>query len=381
MIPEPPPVAGPSVPRPIAGTRHRRNESYRSLRSQASESSPGSSLPTPMFDPASMMHSPATMPPHAPPMRPAAIPTAFLDLDFVVIRANGPFEQILAGGRDLVGRQLGDFASLADGDSFQNIRAELRNERDSREPSYMPPIFQSARDQLRGVMEDEVDRLAAPFTDRSYTWIRIPPGPLAETFPARVRLAKAETYFVVITLPTFQPMTAPPQPYPAALVPPTAQRGPQGQLIYPEPPPPSHYPFAMTGAQRPGAMQNAPPPPAGQGYPPPPQLHPYPPYPPSILPSQQLPSPLTTTRLPAAEPPTAATPFTPRTAARQPAQQQPPLQLPPLLPSVSQPAPAPGPSTSTLERTTSREEQPSDDDDSSSPRKRRRVMGIDDVLQ
>ena len=387
MLPEPAggesaqTVAGPSAPRPIAGTRHRRTESLRSLRSQGSDGSAGSALPTSLLQPPHSMFPP---PPVAPPVGPLPspeIPTAFVDLDFIIVRANGPFQQILGGGRELSGTILDDVTSSADNESFHNIRVRLKAERDAREPAYMPPIIPPGRRPLEGVFEHDVDRLSQVFADYTYMWSRRLPSGQMETFPARIRLAKADMYFVAITLPTFHPVSGPPQPSPrtvTAMLPPDSSPS-QHRSSMQMSPGILQYSYAGPGSSR------VPQQPMGEHFAiprafPTQMASPYSPFQARPGTQQYLP-PVTGPRPSASEPPTLATPFVARPAARKterPLQSF--MQLPPILGSTPSFA---GPSSGMSAATTAQHETQFDDDEdeTGSPRKRRRVMGIDDVLQ
>lgn len=377
--------------RPIARTRHQRTESLRSLRSQTSDGSSGSSLPTPGYPP--ILQAGWTYPTSRPPSFgiPAHLtPTAFLDLDFNFIRANRPFQQILSNDQDVRGRQLQDVVAPADGESFMALRGRLKGERESREPAYMPPILPPGEDPIQGVMEDDAERLSSGFSDQTYTWTRAEPGPQRETFPARVRLAKATTYFVVVTLPSFRPVdmlppaTSLPPPGFIAAPPriPTLPSQPSDPRIETQSAPPGPY-YPQAGVL-PGTPQFFPtvanPSLPNRSYPSIQPLQQGQPYPPTAQQQQQPGTP----RLPTAEPPMQITPITPLTAAVAPRPQlASSMQLPPLTGTPgSRPA---GPAIEAAgalqqqQQQRQQEQQPSDDEEES-PRKRRR-MDISDVLQ
>lgn len=207
--------------RPIAATRSRRAESFRSIQSMTSEESPSYGPPsTPSFlpRPPPPFQTPLTYQPPlhltTSPQAEPEVPTALLDLDFVIIRANTSFRQVMADNRDLTNHRLHEIAAPADSESFMSIRTRLRGEREVREPSYLPPIVSSGEDPLGGISDAEVERLTQGFSDHTYMWVQLQPGPRgSQTFPARVRLAKAATYFVVVSLPSFRPVEPPP-PHP-----------------------------------------------------------------------------------------------------------------------------------------------------------------------
>lgn len=360
-------AAGLLTPRQYARARHHRGDSLRSLRSQTSnEQSPQSSLPTPSLPrPGPILPSYAMPPPPPSDLPPAEVPTAFLDLNLVLIKANAPFRDIIALGRDVTGMRLSDLVTALDSDGLEQIQSAARAEREAREPAYMPPIIQPGQDPIQGVTEADIDRLTYSFMERSYTWRRSSPGSPPETFPARVRLGKANTYFLVVTLPTFRPVVSPtsstPLPFPSAF----GGNDPRyaGQN-HPSNTPASQYLAQYAGPSRPFAA--------------PPLQSSYPPYPGPSPPQQSHPP---GTPLSAAEPPTGPTPFTPRAMATEPERRlRSPVQLPPLL--ASAPEPRFRSSTSQPPQSSSSAQRPSesDEEDDGEPKKRRRV-GISDVLQ
>ena len=398
MLTEPgprPPVPAPATPstasRPITGVRHRRTESLRSIRSQTSDGSSGPSLPTPGFPQAPMLQAPFTYqqpPPPSAGLSAAQIPTAYLDLDFIFIKANRPFEQIIYSGQEIRGRQLTELAAPADGESFQAIRNRLRSEREAREPAYMPPILQAGQDPLQGVTEADVERLTQGFADYTHLWTRNRPGSPPENFPIRIRLAKATIYFVVVTLPSFRP-ALPPQPPPVApgfVAPPpfaTSTPFPQERRVATQSAPPSHYyPFPSTVGppppQQPSGGQLM----QSRTYPPPQPGMPHLPQP-GYTAYQYSQPPATPPRLPIAEPPTETSPFAPRSAAREVAQLPGVgVQLAPIIGGPAGPVEPSGtrPRESRPQQVSSSEEDGESGESARSPKKRRR-MGIGDVLQ
>ncbi|EMC91776.1 hypothetical protein BAUCODRAFT_152155 [Baudoinia panamericana UAMH 10762] len=380
-----PVIAGPatSAARPTAETRHRRGESFRSLRSQASDESTGYAATTPRQFLSTALPPPFAAQPLAPtPARPAfEIATALLNTDMVIIRANIQFEQILFGGQPVRGRHISDIATPADAESFLTIRNRLRAERESREPTFMPPILRPGQDPLVGIPETDADRYTQGLSDRTYIWTYAQPAGRFETFPVRVRQAKASTYFVVVTLPSFRPVeprTSPMYPMhapPLLFGPPLQTHSAlpprqSGSLSAPPfTPLPFASPTAMTQPQG-DPIQAL----SSRTYPPPQPFLPYQ--------AQQQPQPMfystapLTPRLPVAEPPTEPTAFTPRSLPIESLRvmEAPPLNLPPI---GARPVTA-GPSASQEMKGLSEEEDGGPN--LRSPRKRRRV-GIRDVLQ
>ncbi|KAK4494194.1 hypothetical protein PRZ48_014492 [Zasmidium cellare] len=411
MLPEPGassagPLGGPDLStRPIASTRHRRQESFRSLRSQGSDGSGIASSPTYPYPPPPTATQ-ATFGFHYPPppsITPGyEVPTAYLDLDFIILKANQSYRQIMAAGQEVAGRQLSDIAAPADGETFQNIRNRLRVERDNRDPAYMPPINQPGQDPLQGAVEADVERYTQGFDDNTYTWSQTQLGPAAQTFPARVRLAKANAYFVAVTLPSFRPVDQPPSApppiltrIPQPLVPglqtqtPESYVSPARQMATQSAPPTGYVTFQGAVVPSQPAPRSAGQTASSRTFPgtQPSMSYQQPQPPPAYTPFQ----PATgTARLPVAEPPTDTNPFTPRSTHRELPPPGTPdragIQLPPI---VASPAPAAGPPAQTLagpseprpptQQGETSEAEVDDDGRPESSRKRQR-MGIDDVL-
>ncbi|KAM0717367.1 hypothetical protein Q7P37_007219 [Cladosporium fusiforme] len=402
--------------RPIAATRQRRAESFRSIQSITSEESSSYGPPTPGFfpRPPAPFQTPLTYPAPArqvfsTPIEPE-VPTALLDLDFVIIRANMSFRQIMADNRDLTRSRLHEFAAPADAESFMSIRSRLRGEREAREPAFLPPIVSSGEDPLGGVSDAEVEKLTQGFSDQTYTWVQLKPGPRgSQTFPARVRLAKAATYFVVVTLPSFRPIEHPKPLMPAAPVGSPYSFGPpllpaeealkeqQRQGSTHSAPPSLVYPYEPTHGpaqhlrHRPRAPSRSYP----QPQPQPQSQYPYPSQQPQsqfFLSSQPLSGYPQESRPTAASPHTQAPPYGPGplpASLTGPSRdvQLPPIATSPALALASGPSSMPpvhGPSPATATTTVAQRSSDSDEDSEGrklrSPRKRRR-MGIDEVLQ
>lgn len=231
---------------------------------------------TPMLAPPSFYNY--SQPSSSAVLTPAEVPTAFLDVDLVLLRANQPFQQIMNAGSDIKGRHISELVAPADNEAFQSIRSRLRGEREAREPAYMLPIVQSSQDPVQGVSEADIERLSSGFAEYTYTWRRILGGTEGEIFPARVRMGKTTAYFVIVTLPSFRP---------------TGSIGPSAGSMNPWPPPPQ-TPTPVRAQYWPGQPLSSPtyPPPlqpsfAAQSYP----AQRMTTHEQSVLPSMQRPSP------------------------------------------------------------------------------------------
>ncbi|KAK6438731.1 hypothetical protein LTR95_005061 [Oleoguttula sp. CCFEE 5521] len=241
--------------RPMATPRHRRQESFRSIQSLTSEGSPSYGPPTPSYlpQPSQPYQSALT---YSSPRSSAQsnlageVPTALLDMNLVIMRANRAFQQIMAAGRELTQQRLTDIAAPADSESFIAIRDSLREERDGREPSYLPPILPSGETPITGVDDRDVERYTAGYRNRTHTWLQLQAAPgAAQTFPARIRLAKAATYFIVVTLPSFRPIDDRPPPQQRSVYSPHLAFSPGPSLQQPRP---------ITPQQRPPSVHSAP---------------------------------------------------------------------------------------------------------------------------
>ncbi|KAL1644680.1 hypothetical protein SLS58_004141 [Diplodia intermedia] len=90
---------------------------------------------------------------------------ALLNLDLHIIKTNQAFN-VLFGRSDLSGRALSELVETHHAETVYRLRSELREERDQREPSYMPPIF-GPREQeaVQGIEEEDLDRISQGYTD------------------------------------------------------------------------------------------------------------------------------------------------------------------------------------------------------------------------
>ncbi|WPH04537.1 Hypothetical protein R9X50_00742900 [Acrodontium crateriforme] len=370
-----------SQTRLTAKARIRRSETY-SINPQGNEGPSTLAPPSPLRT--GFTYHP---PPNVNIQTPYEVPMAYMDLDFVFLRANSSFERIMLGGQESRGRHLSDVALPADKSDFQSIQDRLRREREEREPSYMPPILQPGLASISGVSDGDVDRLSQGFSDHTYTWInRRLTSSDRSVFPARVRLAKANVYFVVVTLPSFRPIDPPPIPRVtvASLVPPFSRErtmsyppeapGPPRRDESHSAPPrmflpsPSVGPEIKSSSSKPPHLQSTlPPPPAQLSYAPPQQPQP------QVM-SKTVHPPLLLQPTAEHNPALLQTP----TSSDRPATSPGMLQLPSL--HHHNASPMPGLSAPKLGEITRRSPGwASEGDERSSPRKRRR-LGINDML-
>jgi hypothetical protein len=208
------PVTGPSTARPMARPGHRKTASLRTLAAFASEQSHEPSIGHGALvreraysfgtTPSTGLLPPSRHPRLAPSPE---VPIAFLDTDFVVLKANTTFQRLFSWLQEIKGMRLSDIAKPLDGDSFQNARNRLREEREIREPAYLPPILQPRLDPVSGIgtTDHDVEEVTRGFADHSFAWTFRLGGGVDQTLPVRMRLAKTSVYFVTLFLPPLPP--------------------------------------------------------------------------------------------------------------------------------------------------------------------------------
>ena len=139
-----------------------------------------------------------------------SLPIAFLNLDLVVLKANQTFHDLVAFVGDIRGKSLMELLEARQTDVLQRIRNELREERDTREPTYMAPITPLGQDPVQSVAERDVDLVSQGFVDRLFLLnFRLPNGNF-QSLQTQVRLAKTSLYFVTIVVHTPPRLAGPP---------------------------------------------------------------------------------------------------------------------------------------------------------------------------
>lgn len=237
-----------------------RSEPFRSLRSTRRSFGASASI----RQPTSQLHSlsPSPFPPEGavqypgpeyPRLAPSLVtPMALLNLDLHIIKTNSAFNSLF-GRTDLPGRELADLVESHHIETLQRLRGELREERDAREPSYMPPIFgPRERETVQNIEEEDLDRISQGYTDRTFTWRFSSVFRQPQEVRVRVRLAKTSIFFVSLALPPFErPQVLPPsseqqqqqQLYPPAFATPVARQRSSRPPSRAAPTPMSEYPY------------------------------------------------------------------------------------------------------------------------------------------
>lgn len=224
---------------------HRRGDSLRVLRSQASggEGLQGEAQGPLMADPRYQQHyqpGPESYRNTGPPL------TAFLNMNLRILKASNELRRLFADGGDIRGRPLSDFIGPQHQQALQRIQSDLRDERTSRAPAFLPGIFpeQQEQDAVASVDVEAADSVSQGYSERRDTFsFRIASG-RTEYLHARIRLARTETFFATLILQRqqMQPQPAPQQsPYgrPGGYLP-MPQPSPT-QMGFPQHGPPSPY--------------------------------------------------------------------------------------------------------------------------------------------
>ena len=395
-----PVAAGPTPPTSAAvePPRHRRAESLRILRSQGAQQSEAmppemerqrgagqaAGYSAPAFPPASFQRPPIP-----------GLAVAFLNLDLRVLKPNRTFDELVAPGSTTQDRNLVDLLDRSHREAIQQLRHNLRDERERREPAYLPPIFTDRDNEaVRSLTEADVERVTRGYLDRTDAWTFVLPNTRRVSYNARIRLSRTSAFFVtLVLLPPERAQTPPPSfsfpgppPGPSNL-PPFAPMGtPREYSMFP-PPSRSSTSYSMSAPsspystyQHPGAV------PAssvmGPAFP-----APSPPSPGYFQVVQPGPS---TTLAPMPRPHSVTSePSWSHSFSQDPAQRDPQSRIP-MAPSHRDPlpsAPPPGvvhaqPGTSRPGDPAPREEEEEEEDEGGRPRSRkRRRLGIRDVLE
>lgn len=150
----------------------------------------------------------------APNMAYQSLPVAFLDLDLVIQKTNQAFQDLIAFIGDARGKTLAELLESRQQDVLQQLRSDLRMERDEREPTYMAPITPLGQDPMQPIMQSvsdkDVDRVSHGYTDRPVSLnFRLPNGQY-QSLQTHVRLAKTSLYFVTLVIRVLPRLAAPP---------------------------------------------------------------------------------------------------------------------------------------------------------------------------
>lgn len=232
---------------------HGRGDPLRVLRSQASggENLQGEAqgqMPHLMVDPRYQQHYQPGLDTYkniGPPL------TAFLNMDLRILKASNELRRLFADGADIGGRPLSEFIGPQHLQALQHIQSDLRDERTSREPTFLPGIFpeQQEQESVAGMDVEAAELVSQGYSERRDTFSFRMANGRTEQFNVRLRLAKTRTFFATLIL---QRQQMQPQPTPQQ----SPYGRPGGYLPIPQPSP-THMGFPQLGPPSPYNTNNS----------------------------------------------------------------------------------------------------------------------------
>ncbi|KAF2227014.1 hypothetical protein BDZ85DRAFT_57123 [Elsinoe ampelina] len=181
---------------------HTRADSMRSLQStEGSASSTAHVSPISSrdhIDPFSRMLGPARS-------QQPVVPTAWLDLDLNIIKADDSFTRIFGNYQGVVGRRLAEIGLPSTPDLFQALRTKMRDERESKDPAYLPPIAIPGEDPLGPMANINVAEATRGFDPLHYMLSYTFASGMQQTLATKFNLARTSRYFIIMSLPPLTP--------------------------------------------------------------------------------------------------------------------------------------------------------------------------------
>lgn len=114
-----------------------------------------------------------------------------------IVKTNLPFQRALGFTQDLTGRSLDELAASQESQSLHALRAQLRGERDNKEPFLLPPLLGPGKyeDAIRQVDESNLGMLSRGYDARHVQIrFRLPHGQY-QYITARFQLARTSIIF------------------------------------------------------------------------------------------------------------------------------------------------------------------------------------------
>lgn len=191
----------------------RRSQSYRVLKSQPPEPSPGRYLER--LDRGPMGGTNIFPAPLSMPQRPAE-PVAFLTVDLELVRVSNTFVDAIGAGmaQSIQGRKLDDIIAHQERDKSAMLHRSLQEERSRRDPDLLPPL--AGMDGIIHGLPFDWEYLSKFSLDRQDFLTFISAEGQARSYPIRVGLAKEDRVYFVVLLLGIQPRPLthlPPSPH------------------------------------------------------------------------------------------------------------------------------------------------------------------------
>ncbi|KAI9871010.1 MAG: hypothetical protein M1830_003536 [Pleopsidium flavum] len=192
-----PPYGSPVLSSP--GRGHQRVGSYRELRSQPGifHHGPQTGLAMPQS------YDLGAFRPSAPQLEmPTIPPLAVLSIDLVLAKGNQAFHDAISPGVGIRGRPLLDLLSPNHTAEIQGLQSQLRSERDTKDPTYLPPIRGSAHDldAISSIDDRDLVNATQGTMERKLYWTFRAPSGQQRNFHFTVKLARTSFFFVVLML-------------------------------------------------------------------------------------------------------------------------------------------------------------------------------------
>ncbi|KAJ9653448.1 hypothetical protein H2201_009141, partial [Coniosporium apollinis] len=208
-----------------ATTRHRRTDSLRTLRSSqsvtAGEATGAQQENNPLIaaGPSGIDSLTAPFFPRSEGAAAPVRPVAFLNLDLIILKSNQAFRDVLVHGREVVGQDLVMMLDHGYANDIQRLRRGLREEKEDRDPTYMPPINsggqneqETQRQAVQHVTDLDFEEYCQDYIARRQSLrFRLPNGQLV-ALNVSFRLARASLFFVTLALPPVERRNAPAPP-------------------------------------------------------------------------------------------------------------------------------------------------------------------------
>lgn len=173
-----------------------RNSGYRVLKSQGGNPMSQSMVPTPIntnvYGEAMSTNQRMT------PCEPAC---AFLTMEMQIAKTTQAFSGVI-GTHSVVGRKLHDIVSVSDRDKIFRLQSGFEDERRSRDPSYLPPIFsKEEEDRVIQSLTFAPNDIGQLRTDRPEVFTFQTPDGQQRGFHVQLGLAKKDSiYFVLLVV-------------------------------------------------------------------------------------------------------------------------------------------------------------------------------------
>ncbi|KAF4554764.1 Hypothetical protein D9617_3g018320 [Elsinoe fawcettii] len=133
------------------------------------------------------------------------VPTAWLDLDLNIIKADDNFARLFGNFQGLLNRRLPELGVPSTPDLFQTLRTRMRDERESKDPAYLPPIVIPGEDPLGPMENVNVAEATRGFDPLHYMLSYTFASGMNQTLATKFNLARTSRYFIIMSLPPLTP--------------------------------------------------------------------------------------------------------------------------------------------------------------------------------